>query len=1240
MQPPPGFAQDPPSAAPEVGWPQSHGRQWDDQEWHDQDWEDQATSSWTTTWPDRVLELAWEAKIGLSLSNLVWAWQARWPRDNIEDWKPCKKSKDAVQKHVSGVIIVNDSIFVCQEAGRDDPIYREIPVAQEARDMAARVKAMSKEERNHIRESFQDGRVPSWTCSYESIGNGDDVFYRCTLSTIFPPDRASGGSPLAGPWCYRVDNDYYSFSVSEQLCYSEADPEGRVVVGELQEAQDGWWEARTHTEGRKGPSVRLRLIKDANHLEVQSRAYGSPHWCDSVLARKSLRCTFGGYGLGPGMSAVAAMERALQDPRMPAAAPRAPPKRSSSRPLAPPAPAADDAFLPRFQAAEKRLEKLLEAMVSLRSRIKEAGDPGADELDGREDDMEQRQELLGQVGSLLDELVDEVCGMLAGDDPVPLTDPRWQMSKLLSFVWQYTLAVFDKSTLKKIGQAVRVARDRLAAPPSGACPAGESLARGHLGGDAMSGSPTSSPPPESEPAEQPDVGMPFSMWEDLIEWSARVAHLDPLDQPTGMAEEGLAALPATLPAAEMRYSAHFLHLLHHERASELRQEYSKEKEAAAPPFLEFQGSWGSQAQHRPDVELTLNNESLRKRGGGLFIRKGDLALLMPWPASHWGQSLPVELRTEFDCSLKDPDAIEEKQRVVKLKHWSVTLPAGELSSLFRATTFALVPLRSSRVTHVRQAEAVRSLARETGGSIHPALRGMVLESWRAANGMASSSGCRASPLADAPPLASSASSAPEELVQRRTPASLAAERPEDLPPADPSSSSSSSQSGPAIGCGIPLTSMQQRAVAEASSRRCTLIRGPPGTGKTHTACAIVERWMDALEGCRILVVTQSNAAALNIHERLEKFNLPSVRIGMQMKPDDLLGQRHFQTFFDAKEELQPLRDAAARDDEIHTSVSIPLLQKAARLSQIVVMTCISSGNMSLINSSFQRVLLDEAAQATEPTTLVPLMTGAAAFACVGDDRQLPATILSRAAKLQGLDESLFERFLRSDVCIEGSGFVQLDVQRRMHSSIAQFPSGHFYAGSVSNGCNDKDRPPIPGLRWPNDGNSRVLFVDCSDHGAREEQCGTSIRNFGEAELLVKTLVHLFSAGDRSGCTLRPAEVACITGYAAQRELLKRAAQHLLRSRESVRVDTVDGFQGMERELVLVSSTRANETGEVGFMRDRRRANVLLTRARRGLIVFGDYRTMRREPEVWAPWLDWVYRQGCYVTSRQLSQMLS
>merc|ERR1719440_1308043 len=109
------------------------------------------------------------------------------------------------------------------------------------------------------------------------------------------------------------------------------------------------------------------------------------------------------------------------------------------------------------------------------------------------------------------------------------------------------------------------------------------------------------------------------------------------------------------------------------------------------------------------------------------------------------------------------------------------------------------------------------------------------------------------------------------------------------------------------------------------------------------------------------------------------------------------------------------------------------------------MTCISSGNASLLcGCKFHRILLDEAAQALEPTSLVPLSTGAAAFACVGDDKQLPATIMSYHAKTRGFDESLFSRFITNGVVSEDDGFVQLDVQRRMHSSIAFFPSRAFY----------------------------------------------------------------------------------------------------------------------------------------------------------------------------------------------------
>merc|ERR1712118_263429 len=102
----------------------------------------------------------------------------------------------------------------------------------------------------------------------------------------------------------------------------------------------------------------------------------------------------------------------------------------------------------------------------------------------------------------------------------------------------------------------------------------------------------------------------------------------------------------------------------------------------------------------------------------------------------------------------------------------------------------------------------------------------------------------------------------------------------------------------------------------------------------------------------------------------------------------------------------------------------------------------------------------------------------------------------------------------------------------------------------------------------------------------------------------------------------PENIAVITGYSAQRQLLRRMI-----TSPNIRVDTVDGFQGMERDLVLVSTVRSNYRGKVGFLSDRRRANVLLTRARRGLIVFGSYLTLSQEKLTWKPWLDWTKQKG-------------
>jgi len=245
--------------------------------------------------------------------------------------------------------------------------------------------------------------------------------------------------------------------------------------------------------------------------------------------------------------------------------------------------------------------------------------------------------------------------------------------------------------------------------------------------------------------------------------------------------------------------------------------------------------------------------------------------------------------------------------------------------------------------------------------------------------------------------------------------------------------------------------------------------------------------------------------------------------------------------------------------------------------------------------------------------------------------------MSQEAKEGGLDKSLFERLLNSrTVTTETGGFIQLDVQRRMHSSIAHFPCTHFYRGEVRDGIRNRDLPPIPGIGWPEKGECRLLFVDCDDSNA-EEAVGTSVQNKLEARALVDTLSHIF----KQGSGLKFEDVAVIAVYSAQRALLQARLKKEFHSSvlSRLRVDTVDGFQGMERALVLVTMTRANFSGDIGFLRDRRRANVLLTRAQRGLIIFGHGDTLRRERAVWSPWLDWMDRRHAIVHVQDLKKVL-
>ncbi|CAK0793541.1 unnamed protein product, partial [Prorocentrum cordatum] len=253
------------------------------------------------------------------------------------DWRPCKKAKDSVQKHVSDIVIVNDNIFECKPGACLDASE-----ASQAQELAASIHATSREERNDIREAFQEeGRVTRWLCSYESIAQGESVLYRCVLQCFLPWEPAPGQRELAGPWAYLVEGERYQFSISERLVYSEADPSGGMITGTLSEGEGGWLEARTmHGDGRIGPIVRLRFLRGRARLEVQSRDLGIAMWSCSAVARRSLQCSFTGYGGGPGMSAVSAMERALQEPagQRPASRTPAPPRRRAGRPPRSPRP--------------------------------------------------------------------------------------------------------------------------------------------------------------------------------------------------------------------------------------------------------------------------------------------------------------------------------------------------------------------------------------------------------------------------------------------------------------------------------------------------------------------------------------------------------------------------------------------------------------------------------------------------------------------------------------------------------------------------------------------------------------------------------------------------------------------------------------------------------------------------------------------------------------------------------------
>jgi len=252
---------------------------------------------------------------------------------------------------------------------------------------------------------------------------------------------------------------------------------------------------------------------------------------------------------------------------------------------------------------------------------------------------------------------------------------------------------------------------------------------------------------------------------------------------------------------------------------------------------------------------------------------------------------------------------------------------------------------------------------------------------------------------------------------------------------------------------------------------------------------------------------------------------------------------------------------------------------------------------------------------------VPLMHLQADGSCVliGDHRQLPATVACLEADVEGLGTSLFQRL--STLSVPG---VLLDVQYRMHPAIAAFPSKQYYEGRLRTGCTGFQRRAPQGISWPNVA-CPLAFLPINSEESKE---GKSFINLVEVHTIVELLNSVLKVGD-----IQPGQVGIITPYAAQARLLRTYLGLTEKAMSGVpkpEVSSVDGFQGREKELIFISTVRANSRGAVGFMGDPRRLNVMLTRARRGMVVVGDFKTLSADKEGWRPWLLWAQERGLIV----------
>ncbi len=423
-----------------------------------------------------------------------------------------------------------------------------------------------------------------------------------------------------------------------------------------------------------------------------------------------------------------------------------------------------------------------------------------------------------------------------------------------------------------------------------------------------------------------------------------------------------------------------------------------------------------------------------------------------------------------------------------------------------------------------------------------------------------------------------------------------------------------------------LNASQQHAVGEVMrAKDVAIVHGPPGTGKTTT---LVEAIYETLRReSQVLVCAQSNMAVDWISEKLVDRGVAVLRIGNPTRVNDKMLSFTYERRFEAhpdypqlwsiRKAIRELRQQRrGRTESWHQKMDrlksrateLELRIRSSLFGEARVIACTLTGcaNRVLEGEHYSTLFIDEAAQALEAACWIGIRK-AGRVILAGDHCQLPPTVKSIMALKGGLGKTLMERIAEQKPEV----VTLLEVQYRMNEQIMRFSSDYFYNSRVQSapevrgrGILDYDRP--------------MMWVDTTDIDGREEFVG---ENFGrinraEADLTLATLADYF---DKIGCQRvldESIDVGIISPYRAQVQLLRkmiRQSERLRPYRRLITVNTVDGFQGQERDIILISLVRDNDGGDIGFLRDLRRMNVAITRARMKLIILGSAATMTRHP---------------------------